>query len=537
MLHVDRRAHSLLSAGCLEDPDCSDLPAGCSQDSDCEPNDYCQLNGICDATGRCVGECMVRRPPCHKDHECPMNQLCNEANTCVDGTQGCEERYAGDPDCPRTAAAALDPAAVAAALNQKFLSDSTGVLVHWLHGTTEQETGWQFCTDTTDPGCDQRPAEVSEDPDERPPPPRTVICGRSAFSVLNHLAWNPQRSMIDLRRPPDPPITQVHQEPVPPTPGFIGSDEQLASVSCLFSGVGNPAQRGSNGCGRVGTMTGAECAPNCPSSAPASCAAIGRDDFWCSNNAGAAECAMRSSELATLFASRDGYNPTAVVDAQVWNGALPAAIQAFVADTRCMQSSACLDTLREMVCSFRVEFGIDLPVLGLDVKEPTNPFTPIAGFTPPKVSCPANVCSSKDPYPPPHQPWSCDRGEDGEMRCENLADLTAMVGPLNTECCDEPTEDCTPGYPMTCNEGCAAVLLPFQRACSALFNSDAMGFELEGIKTIIDDAAATCPFDGGAAGECADPGHVVCPDGTCAGRLSECASCVCSFYVRFSLSA
>lgn len=175
---------------CVDDPECSDLPVGCQRDSDCDqltPPRYCQLNGICDAAGKCVGECMVIRPPCHKDRDCPLDEICNTANACVAGTQGCEERFAGDPDCPRSAGDALDPAAVASDLNQRFLSDTTGVLVHWLDGTTEQETGWQFCTDTTDPGCDPSPGNAQPGPDMRPPPPRTVTCGRSAFSVLNHL--------------------------------------------------------------------------------------------------------------------------------------------------------------------------------------------------------------------------------------------------------------------------------------------------------------------------------------------------------------
>lgn len=187
-----------------------------------------------------------------------------------------------------------------------------------------------------------------------------------------------------------------------------------------------------------------------------------------------------------------------------------------------MQSFLCLESLREMVCSFRVQFGIDLPVLGLDIQEPNSPFTPMSLFAPQSVACPSHVCDSREPYPPPLQPWPCDLDETGDLRCDSLDDLVRLVGPLNEECCDEPTEDCSPGYPVTCNEGCAAVLLPFQRACTPLFNSDAIGMELEGIKTIINRAATTCPADGGAAGECADSGHVVCPDGSCAGNQAEC---------------
>jgi hypothetical protein len=106
--------------------------------------------------------------------------------------------------------------------------------------------------------------------------------------------------------------------------------------------------------------------------------------------------------------------------------------------------------------------------------------------------------------------FSCDFGEhpvttdNGQHftepdACDDLDDLTAMILPLNAECCDEPEEDCTLGYPLTCNEGCAAVLLPFKRACDPLFNSDAAGIELRQIGGIINRAAASCPADGGAA--------------------------------------
>jgi hypothetical protein len=80
---------------------------------------------------------------------------------------------------------------------------------------------------------------------------------------------------------------------------------------------------------------------------------------------------------------------------------LPGSVSAFVADTRCMQSHTCFQTLREMWCGFRVEFGIELPVLGLDSKEQTNPFVPISEFRPKKVDCPADVCEYNTPQAPP----------------------------------------------------------------------------------------------------------------------------------------
>ena len=36
---------------------------------------------------------------------------------------------------------------------------------------------------------------------------------------------------------------------------------------------------------------------------------------------------------------------------------------------------------------------------------------------------------------------------------------------INTECCDEPSEDCAGGTINTCNTGCAALLLPLWASC------------------------------------------------------------------------
>ena len=72
-----------------------------------------------------------------------------------------------------------------------------------------------------------------------------------------------------------------------------------------------------------------------------------------------------------------------------------------------------------------------------------------------------------------------------------MAEFQAVLDPINTECCDEPTEDCSSGYPATCNAGCAAVLLPVQAAC-ADFLADG-GPVMKPLKTALDAAAANCP--------------------------------------------
>eukprot|EP01047_Picozoa_sp_COSAG01_P099497 COSAG01_NODE_29501_length_636_cov_0.897579_1_plen_150_part_10 len=43
----------------------------------------------------------------------------------------------------------------------------------------------------------------------------------------------------------------------------------------------------------------------------------------------------------------------------------------------------------------------------------------------------------------------------------------ARAKAVQTECCNEPSEDCSGGAPRTCNPGCAAVFLPFWSDCAA----------------------------------------------------------------------
>eukprot|EP01046_Picozoa_sp_COSAG06_P046588 COSAG06_NODE_6623_length_2852_cov_4.446785_2_plen_96_part_00 len=53
---------------------------------------------------------------------------------------------------------------------------------------------------------------------------------------------------------------------------------------------------------------------------------------------------------------------------------------------------------------------------------------------------------------------------DGTGTC-NVATLPSRLEAITTECCDEPAEDCSGGYPQACNPACAAVFLPFWASC------------------------------------------------------------------------
>ena len=96
--------------------------------------------------------------------------------------------------------------------------------------------------------------------------------------------------------------------------------------------------------------------------------------------------------------------------------------------------------------------------------------------------------------PPPTKPGRTPSPSPGSaVLCSSLDEMNAALAPVNVECCDEPTEDCSSGYPATCNAGCAALLLPVQAACDDFLAASG----LKPIKNLIDAAAATCPAAGG----------------------------------------
>ena len=57
---------------------------------------------------------------------------------------------------------------------------------------------------------------------------------------------------------------------------------------------------------------------------------------------------------------------------------------------------------------------------------------------------------------------------------DNVAARTEAV---TTVCCDEATEDCSSGYPASCNEGCAEILLPFISDCRPVLGKTAAAFK------------------------------------------------------------
>eukprot|EP01043_Picozoa_sp_COSAG02_P068459 COSAG02_NODE_11378_length_1736_cov_5.554673_1_plen_229_part_01 len=58
------------------------------------------------------------------------------------------------------------------------------------------------------------------------------------------------------------------------------------------------------------------------------------------------------------------------------------------------------------------------------------------------------------------------RAQAGDGHSEGTCpDLDSRSAEVNAVCCDDPEEDCTGGYPHSCNAGCAATFLPFWEEC------------------------------------------------------------------------
>eukprot|EP01047_Picozoa_sp_COSAG01_P033492 COSAG01_NODE_2468_length_7634_cov_6.744127_1_plen_930_part_00 len=66
------------------------------------------------------------------------------------------------------------------------------------------------------------------------------------------------------------------------------------------------------------------------------------------------------------------------------------------------------------------------------------------------------------------------QGAGSSGSCANI-NIRALA--VQTECCDEPTEDCSTGVPSSCNADCAAVFLPFWGDCGALLTANGANYQ------------------------------------------------------------
>ena len=107
----------------------------------------------------------------------------------------------------------------------------------------------------------------------------------------------------------------------------------------------------------------------------------------------------------------------------------------------------------------------------------------------------------------------------------NVNDLAARSEAINRECCDEPSEDCSGGYPHTCNPGCATLLLSFWADCQELLGEE---------RRLIESAVGVCEAAG--SGTCGDLNeriagvNIVCcsPPRECTGVEPDICSSECA---------
>ena len=99
-------------------------------------------------------------------------------------------------------------------------------------------------------------------------------------------------------------------------------------------------------------------------------------------------------------------------------------------------------------------------------------------------------------------------------------DLDSRSAEVTRVCCDEPEEDCTGGYPHSCNAGCAATFLPFWEECRSALGKSSSSFE---------PVVALCTASAGTSGAASRPSlaeqlNLQCTDGTAAAEcVPECS--------------
>ena len=105
----------------------------------------------------------------------------------------------------------------------------------------------------------------------------------------------------------------------------------------------------------------------------------------------------------------------------------------------------------------------------------------------------------------------------GEGTCSDLESRSAEV---THACCDEPEEDCTGGYPHSCNARCAASFLPFWEECRSALGKSSSSFE---------PVVALCTASASTSGTASRPSlaeqlNLQCTDGTVAAEcVPECS--------------
>jgi hypothetical protein len=125
-----------------------------------------------------------------------------------------------------------------------------------------------------------------------------------------------------------------------------------------------------------------------------------------------------------------------------------------------------------------------------------------------------------------HRMQTADGYGPDEGRC-NVADLPTHTDAITAECCDEPSEDCTGGYPHSCNAACAAIFLPFWEECRSALGQSSSHFE---------PTVALCEAAMHSAPSLAEQLNVECSDGTATSEcVPECTESYHGFLMLISI--
>eukprot|EP01046_Picozoa_sp_COSAG06_P029885 COSAG06_NODE_2806_length_6257_cov_1.915557_1_plen_105_part_10 len=68
------------------------------------------------------------------------------------------------------------------------------------------------------------------------------------------------------------------------------------------------------------------------------------------------------------------------------------------------------------------------------------------------------------------------RGAASMTTANACSDFKARTTAVNTQCCNDKTEDCSSGRPTTCDAACARVLLPYFADCQSSLGMYARDF-------------------------------------------------------------
>jgi len=103
----------------------------------------------------------------------------------------------------------------------------------------------------------------------------------------------------------------------------------------------------------------------------------------------------------------------------------------------------------------------------------------------------------------------CDAGHrraQADDSCD-ADELAWRMDGINSACCDDPSEDCSGGYPTTCNTDCATLFLAFWDECRSALGKSSRNYE---------PVVAMCEAVVSATPPLAQQLNVACSDGTAA---------------------